>query len=107
MAFIDGIKEKAKRDRKTIVLPETNDKRTLQAANEIIRDGIADLILVGDQEKILDGARWLDLDYLDRVRVINPQTTPKLDEYVNLLYETRKAKGMTPERHARHSFRII
>lgn len=50
MAFIDGIKEKAKRDRKTIVLPETNDKRTLQAANEIIRDGIADLILVGDQE---------------------------------------------------------
>ena len=98
MAFIDGIKEKAKRDRKTIVLPETNDKRTLQAANEIIRDGIADLILVGDQEKILDGARWLDLDYLDRVRVINPQTTPKLDEYVNLLYETRKAKGMTPEK---------
>lgn len=97
MSFIDGIKEKAKQDKKTIVLPETTDKRTLQAANAIIKEGIANLILVGDEEKIMDGARWLDLD-LTQVTVINPQTTPKLDEYVNLLYETRKNKGMTPEK---------
>lgn len=97
MSFIDGIKEKAKQDKKTIVLPETTDKRTLQAANAIIKEGIANLILVGDEEKIMDGARWLDLD-LTLVTVINPQTTPKLDEYVNLLYETRKNKGMTPEK---------
>lgn len=45
----------------------------------------------------MDGAGWLEVD-LSGVKVINPQTTPKLDEYVNLLYETRKAKGMTPEK---------
>ncbi len=96
MSFIDGIKEKAKKDKKTIVLPETMDKRTLMAAAEIVKEGIADLILVGDNEKIMDGARWLELD-LNGVKVINPQTTPKLDEYVEVLYECRKAKGMTPE----------
>ena len=98
MAFIDGIKAKAKQDKKTIVLPETNDKRTLIAANEIVKEGIANLILVGDEEKVMDGAKWLELENLGNVKVINPQTTPKLDEYVNLLYETRKAKGMTPEK---------
>ena len=92
MAFIDGIKAKAKQDKKTIVLPETNDKRTLIAANEIVKEGIANLILVGDEEKVMDGAKWLELENLGNVKVINPQTTPKLDEYVNLLYETRKAK---------------
>ena len=96
MSFIDGIKEKAKKDRKTIVLPETMDKRTLMAAAEIVKEGIADLILVGDNDKIMDGARWLELD-LNGVKVINPQTTPKLDEYIEVLYECRKAKGMTPE----------
>ncbi len=96
MSFIDGIKEKAKKDKKTIVLPETMDKRTLMAAAEIVKEGIADLILVGDNEKIMDGARWLELD-LNGVKVINPQTTPKLDDYVEVLYECRKAKGMTPE----------
>jgi phosphate acetyltransferase len=97
MAFIDGIKEKAKKDRKTIVLPETNDKRTLQAAAEIIKEKIANLILVGDEEKIRVGAEWLDLD-LHGVKIVNPETTPKLDTYVNLLYECRKNKGMTPEK---------
>lgn len=96
MSFIDGIKEKAKKDKKTIVLPETMDKRTLMAAAEIVKEGIADLILVGDNEKIMDGARWLELD-LNGVKVINPQTTPKLDDYIEVLYECRKAKGMTPE----------
>ncbi|MCR5425812.1 MAG: phosphate acetyltransferase [Lachnospiraceae bacterium] len=97
MAYIDQIKERAKIDKKTIVLPESTDKRTLLAAAKIIEEGIADLIMVGDEEKIHDGAGWLDID-LDKVKVINPNTTPKLDEYVDLLYETRKAKGMTPEK---------
>lgn len=97
MAFIDGIYEKAKKDRKTIVLPESNDRRTLMAAEKIMQENIADLIMVGDEEKIMDGARWLELN-LDGLKVINPKTTPKLDEYVNLLYELRKKKGMTPEK---------
>lgn len=97
MAFIDGIYEKAKKDRKTIVLPESNDRRTLMAAEKIMQENIADLIMVGDEEKIMDGARWLELN-LDGLKVINPKTTPKLDEYVNLLYELRKKKGMTLEK---------
>ena len=96
MAYIDRIKEKAKADKRTIVLPETDDKRTLIAAAHIVEEGIADIIMVGDEGKIKDGAKWLEIN-LDGVKVINPNTTDKLDKYVNLLYETRKAKGMTPE----------
>ncbi len=97
MSYIDLIKEKARSDKKTIVLPETNDKRVLIAASHIIEENIADIIMIGDEEKIMDGAQWLEVD-LTGVKVINPATTDKLDEYVNLLYETRKAKGMTPEK---------
>lgn len=97
MAYIDIIKDKARMDKKTIVLPETNDKRTLIAASQIIQEGIANIIMVGNEEKIMDGAGWLEVD-LTGVTVVDPETTEKLDEYVNLLYETRKEKGMTPEK---------
>ena len=97
MSYIDHIKEKARMDKKTIVLPETNDKRTLIAASHIISEGIADIVMVGDEEKIMDGAGWLEVE-LDGVKVVNPKTTDLMDKYVNLLYETRKAKGMTPEK---------
>ncbi|MDD2973010.1 MAG: phosphate acetyltransferase [Lachnospiraceae bacterium] len=97
MSYIDSIKEKARSDKKTIVLPETNDKRTLVAASHILKEGIADIIMIGKEEKIMDGARWLEVD-LNGVTIIDPETTEKLDDYVNLLYETRKAKGMTEEK---------
>ena len=97
MSYIDLIKDRAKVDKKTIVLPESNDKRTLIAAAKILEEKIADIIMIGDEEKIMDGAGWLEVD-LTGLKIINPQKTEKLDEYVNLLYETRKAKGMTPEK---------
>ena len=97
MSYIDVIKDKARMDRKTIVLPETTDKRTLIAASNIIKEGIADIIMIGNEEKIMDGAAWLEIE-LDGVKIINPETCDKLDEYVNLFYETRKNKGMTPEK---------
>lgn len=97
MSYIDKIKDRARQDKKTIVLPESNDKRTLIAAAKIVEEGIANIIMIGSEEKIMDGAGWLEVD-LSGIQVINPKTTPKLDEYVNLLYETRKAKGMTPEK---------
>ena len=97
MSYIDKIKERAKLDKKTIVLPESKDKRTLLAAAKIMEEGIANIIMVGDEEKIMDGAGWLEVD-LTNITVINPANTPKLEEYVNLLYETRKTKGMTPEK---------
>ena len=95
--YIDKIKERARADVKTIVMPETNDKRTLIAAAHVIEEGIANIILVGNKEKIMDGAGWLEVD-LTKVQIIEPTTTEKLDEYVDLLYETRKSKGMTPEK---------
>ncbi len=95
--YIDKIKERARSDIKTIVLPETTDKRTLIAASHILKEGIANIILVGNEEKILDGAGWLDIE-LDGAKIIDPHKTEKLDEYTDLLYEVRKAKGMTPEK---------
>ena len=97
MAYIDIIKDKARSDKKTIVLPETTDKRTLIAAANIMQEGIANIIMVGNEEKIMDGAGWLEVD-LDGANIIDPTTTDKLDRYVELLYETRKSKGMTPEK---------
>ncbi len=97
MSYIDTIKERARRDIKTIVLPETTDKRTLIAASKIIEEKIAKIIMVGNEEKIMDGATWLEVD-LDGVEVIDPTNTPKLEEYTQLLYETRKSKGMTLEK---------
>ncbi|MCR5720190.1 MAG: phosphate acetyltransferase [Lachnospiraceae bacterium] len=97
MAYIDLIKERARVEKKTIVLPESNDKRTLLAAAKVIEEDIADIIMVGDEEKIMDGAGWLEVD-LSKVTVVNPQKCDKLEEYVQLLYETRKSKGMTVEK---------
>lgn len=97
MSYIDMIKGRARLDKKTIVLPESTDKRTLIAAAKIMEEGIADIIMIGNYEKIMDGAGWLEVD-LDKITVIDPKVTPRLDEYVNLLYETRKAKGMTQEK---------
>ncbi|MCR4849991.1 MAG: phosphate acetyltransferase [Lachnospiraceae bacterium] len=96
MSYIDMIKEKARMDKKTIVLPETTDKRTLIAASHILEEGIANIIMIGDAEKINDGANWLEID-LNGVKIVNPQKTEKYEEYANLLYETRKNKGMTIE----------
>ena len=97
MSYIDLIKDKARQDKKTIVLPETNDKRTLIATAQILEEGIANVIMVGNEEKIMDGAGWLEVD-LTGVKVVDPKNCDKLDEYVNLLYETRKSKGMTEEK---------
>ena len=97
MSYIDLIKEKARQDKKTIVLPETNDKRTLIAASQIMEEGIANIIMVGNEEKIMDGAGWLEVD-LTGVKVVDPKNYDKLEEYVTLLYETRKSKGMTMDK---------
>ncbi|MBD5460706.1 MAG: phosphate acetyltransferase [Lachnospiraceae bacterium] len=97
MSYIDAIKDRARLDKKTIVLPESTDKRTLIAAAKIMEEDIADIIMIGNREKIMDGATWLEVD-LDNLKVIDPSDTSKLDTYVDILYETRKSKGMTPEK---------
>ncbi len=97
MSYIDTIKGRAKRDKKTIVLPETKDKRTLLAAAKILEENIARVILIGNEEKIMDGAGWLEID-LEHAIIVDPVSSPKLDEYTEMLYELRKNKGMTMEK---------
>ncbi len=97
MGFIDRIKDRARQDVKKIVMPESNDRRTLIAAHKILKENIADIIMVGKEEKIMEGAKWLELD-LSRITVVDPETSDKFEEYANTLYELRKNKGMTPEK---------
>lgn len=93
--FIEKIKERAKKNKKTIVLPEVMDRRVLEATEIILREGIADIILVGKDEEIAESAKGLDLS---GVTIINPYTFSFTYELINSFYELRKNKGMTLEK---------
>lgn len=97
MAFIDGIKERAKANIKTIVLPESEDARTLEAASKVIEQKIAKVILVGNHDKINADAKALGLDLSD-IPMVDPANCDKFDAYVAKLVELRQAKGMTEEK---------
>ena len=96
MTFIENIKEKAKKDIKTIILPEAEDIRVLKATEQIIKEGFAKVILIGDTIQIKEDANKNNLNISD-IEIINPKTSDKFEEYANSLYELRKAKGMTLE----------
>lgn len=96
MAVIDNIKERAKKDIKTIILPETNDERIIRAAAKTVEEGIANIILLGDEAELKAKAEELGVD-ISGSTFINPPESPKLEEYANLFYEMRKNKGVTPE----------
>lgn len=94
MGFIDVIKAKAKADKKTIVLPESMDRRTFVAAAEILKEGLANLIIIGTPEEVAANSEGLDIS---GATIINPFTSEKTQEYVDLFVELRKSKGLTPE----------
>ena len=94
MNFLEQIVSRAKSDIKTIVLPESTDIRTIKAAAIIQEKGIANIILVGNKDKIKKLAGDLDIS---KAQIVDPADFDKFDEYVNTLYELRKAKGMTIE----------
>lgn len=94
MTFIEKMKQKSKQDIKTIVLPEAEDLRVLKASEKIIKEGFANIILVGDPEKIDEKTKENNIN-LEGAKVINPLTSEKLSKYSNDLYELRKNKGMT------------
>ena len=96
MAFVDRIKEKAKQCKKTILLPETMDDRTYYAAAQAIKEDLADIVLIGSQAEIDEHVKSTGVD-ISTAKVIDPANCDKFDDYANLLYETRKAKGMTLE----------
>ena len=95
-AFIQQIIDKAKVVKRTIILPEGSDDRVLEAANTINQEQIASITLLGDEANI---AAWFSgKGYsLDGIRLINPETSEKLQEYADAFHELRKSKGITPE----------
>ncbi len=92
-SFIDTVLEKAKADKQTIILPEGDDERTLQAAETILENGVANLIILGDVE-----AMQASPYKLDGARLIDPRTADEREEYAAALFELRKHKGMTEEK---------
>lgn len=94
MSIIDDIKLRAKENIKRIILPESMDERIIAAARRATEEGIAKIILIGDE-------RELSEYYLRDIEIINPKTSLLTDDLVNKFYELRKAKGITLE-EARH-----
>lgn len=93
--FLDRIKERAKQDKKTIVLAEGEELRTVQAADMILKEGIANVILLGNEDKIKSLSAGLDIS---AAKIIDPEKADNLQEFADKFYEMRKAKGMTPEK---------
>ena len=96
MSMIEQVWEKARRSRKTIVLPEGEESRTIQAAARVRQEGIAAPVLLGNPEKIRDAAEKAGAD-LEGIVLTDPAAAPKAQAYADLLFELRRAKGLTRE----------
>ena len=97
MTLIDQIIARAQSKKQRIVLPESFEERTITAADRAIADGLADIILIGNREKVLAYAAELGLKHIDRATIIDPETSEKTEEYAQLLFQLRQKKGMTIE----------
>ena len=97
MSFIDSIKIRAKKDIKTIVLPEGNDIRTIEAVEKVRKEQFADVIVLGNKDEILNMAKEHNIN-IDGVKIINPVEDARFEKFANEFYELRKAKGITIEK---------
>ena len=89
------IREKAKKNPKIIVLPEGEEPRMIKASEIIIKEGFADLIFLGDEEKIRSKAKDLGVCFSDKIKIINPKSSDKFKKYAETYYQLRKHKGLT------------
>lgn len=94
MSFLDTIKERAKADKKTIVLPESMDKRTFAAAEQILKEGLANLIIIGTPEEIAENSKGYDIT---GATIVDPFNDPNKQKYIDKFVELRAKKGLTPE----------
>nr|WP_320119888.1 phosphate acetyltransferase [uncultured Marinifilum sp.] len=97
MDLLQKIKANAKLHNKKIVLPEGTEERTLQAADILLEEGIAQIILIGAPEEIKSEATRLGLKNIDKAIVVDPKNHEKMEAYAEILVELRKKKGMTME----------
>ena len=98
MSLIESIIARAKSNRQRIVLPESFEERTITAADRALADGLADIILIGNKEKVLAYAESLGLKNIAAATIIDPATSEKTEEYAQLLFQLRQKKGMTIEK---------
>ena len=98
MSLIESIIAHAKSNRQRIVLPESFEERTITAADRALADGLADIILIGNKEKVLAYAESLGLKHIAEATIIDPATSEKTEEYAQLLFQLRQKKGMTLEK---------
>ncbi|MCF8381093.1 MAG: phosphate acetyltransferase [Bacteroidales bacterium] len=97
MDLITKIKEKARSNPQRIVLPEADEERTLKAADIIIGEKLAKIILIGNPEKVMQDANKLGLKNISQATIIDPVAHEKKQDYINLMLEIRKSKGLTQE----------
>jgi phosphate acetyltransferase len=97
MNLIEQIKEIAKKNRQRIVLPESYEERTLKAADVILNQGIANLILIGNHEEIHDNAKKYGLKNIDKATLVDPIKFEKREAYADMMVELRKSKGLTKD----------
>ena len=97
MEFIEQIKERARKDIKTIVLPEAEDIRILKATEKVLNEKYANIVLIGKKENILKKAESNNVK-IEGAEIVDPEESENSNKYANLLYELRKHKGMTIEK---------
>ena len=97
MNLLEHIVARAKSDKQRIVLPEATEERTLRAADRVLADSIAELILIGNPDELKELAAKWNLHNIDKATIFDPLNNPKAEEYAELLAELRKKKGMTIE----------
>lgn len=101
MDLIKQIIERAKENKQRIVLPEGTEERTIKAADQLLNDGVAEIILIGNKSEIESQASKFNLGNINKATILDPQNYEKKETYTNLLFELRKAKGMTIEQAAK------
>ncbi len=94
MSFINDIKQRAKQDIKTIIIPESNDLRVIKATEQVLKEGYSDIILIGNKEEIKKLSQENNID-ISKAKIVDPLKSDKFSEYAEKFYELRKAKGMT------------
>ncbi|HNX20764.1 MAG TPA: phosphate acetyltransferase [Bacteroidales bacterium] len=97
MNIIEQIKENAKKANKTIVLPEGEEERTLKAADLVLKEGYANIVLLGNTAQIEKQAKDWGLNYISKARIIDPIANPQKEMYAQMLCDIRKSKGMQME----------
>ncbi len=98
MSLVQQIIDRAKSNKQRIVLPEALEERTLRAADRVLAEDIADLILIGNPDEMFALAEKWGLNNINKATIIDPLNHPKMEEYAQLLAEIRKSKGLTIEK---------